>query len=86
MLELRWRQRSRWGWFLRAEAYCGMASHIHSDTDVDEGVKVLVPDLHNRSRGHVLPVGPRRQLVDATGHRRAVERAAMQARGANGCD
>ena len=50
-LTLRWQRRPRWGWFLRAETFYGMASHIHSDNDPLSGVKVMFPDLHNRSHG-----------------------------------
>lgn len=39
------------GWFLRAETFYGMATHIHIDDDIDEGVKMLFPDLHHRSHG-----------------------------------
>ena len=30
-LSVRWRQRPAWGWFLRAETFYGMASHIAGD-------------------------------------------------------
>ena len=50
-LELRWRQRSRWGWFLRAETFYGMASHIASDNDSTTGIASLFPALHDRSHG-----------------------------------
>ena len=50
-LVLRWNSRPRWGWFLRAETFYGMASHIHSDDDAVTGVHPLFPDLHNRSHG-----------------------------------
>ena len=50
-LELRWARRPRWGWFLRAETFYGMATHIHRDDDIDEGVKIYFPDLHHRSHG-----------------------------------
>jgi predicted ATPase len=50
-LRLRWRKRPRWGWFLRAETFYGMASHIHLDDDPKTGVAALFPDLHHRSHG-----------------------------------
>lgn len=55
-LRLRWARRPRWGWFLRAETFYGMATHITLDDDVDErgravGVAKLFPDLHHRSHG-----------------------------------
>ena len=50
-LELRWKRQPRWGWFLRAETFYGMASHIHRDDHPREGVKWLFPDLHDRSHG-----------------------------------
>ena len=50
-LVLRWARRPRWGWFLRAETFYGMASHIHRDDDPGSGIKALFPDLHNRSHG-----------------------------------
>ena len=34
-LRLRWSCRPRWGWFLRAETFYGMATHITLDDDVD---------------------------------------------------
>ena len=37
-LELRWRQRPRWGWFLRAETFCGSRRPQH--------------DLRQLSRAH----------------------------------
>ena len=46
---LRWTKQPRWGWFLRAETFYGMASHIHNDDGF--GVKAMFPDLHNRSHG-----------------------------------
>jgi predicted ATPase len=55
-LRLRWSRRPRWGWFLRAETFYGMATHITLDDDVDDrgrplGVAKLFPDLHHRSHG-----------------------------------
>ncbi len=49
-LRLKWNQRLGWGWFLRAETFYGMASHIHED-DGPWGVAEMFPDLHNRSHG-----------------------------------
>jgi predicted ATPase len=49
-LRLRWSRRPRWGWFLRAETFYGMATHIHLDDD-EFGVKQMFPDLHHRSHG-----------------------------------
>jgi len=39
-----------WGWFLRAETFYGMASHIHAD-DGPYGIARMFPDLHGRSHG-----------------------------------
>ncbi len=50
-LVLRWNSRPRWGWFLRAETFYGMASHITEDDDPVAGVAHIFPDLHNRSHG-----------------------------------
>jgi predicted ATPase len=50
-LTVRFRKRPAWGWFLRAETFYGMASHIASDDHPDWGVKSLFPDLHGRSHG-----------------------------------
>ena len=50
-LDLQWNQRPRWGWFLRAETFYGMATHIASDNDALSGVSMLFPDLHTRSHG-----------------------------------
>lgn len=50
-LVLEWRARPRWGWFLRAETFYGMASHIAEDDDPVSGISVMFPDLHNRSHG-----------------------------------
>ncbi len=50
-LTITYRRRPRWGWFLRAETFYGMATHIHRDDDPYGGVKALFPDLHNRSHG-----------------------------------
>jgi predicted ATPase len=49
-LRLRWARRPRWGWFLRAETFYGMATHITLDDD-EFGVAMLFPDLHHRSHG-----------------------------------
>jgi predicted ATPase len=48
-LRLTWKQRPHWGWFLRAETFYGMASHITLDRD--HGVAEMFPDLHSRSHG-----------------------------------
>lgn len=50
-LELVWRQRPRWGWFLRAETFYGLASHVARDRDPETGVGILFPDLHDESHG-----------------------------------
>src|SRR5439155_12118710 len=50
-LELVWSRRPRWGWFLRAETFYGIASHIATDDDPRAGVRVLFPDLHGESHG-----------------------------------
>lgn len=50
-LTLSWNSRPRWGWFLRAETFYGMASHIAADDDPYGGVAHIFPDLHNRSHG-----------------------------------
>lgn len=50
-LLLEWRKRPRWGWFLRAETFYGMASHIAEDDDPETGLAAIFPDLHNRSHG-----------------------------------
>lgn len=50
-LRLVWRTRPRWGWFLRAETFYGMASHIAEDDDPVSGVAAMFPDLHARSHG-----------------------------------
>lgn len=50
-LRLRWAGRPRWGWFLRAETFYGMATHIHLDDDPKTGLAAMFPDLHHRSHG-----------------------------------
>jgi predicted ATPase len=50
-LRLRWSRRPRWGWFLRAETFYGMATHITLDDDPKFGISKLFPDLHHRSHG-----------------------------------
>jgi predicted ATPase len=50
-LRLEWNGRPRWGWFLRAETFSGMATHIENDNDPRFGVAGMFPDLHNRSHG-----------------------------------
>lgn len=49
-LVLRWSKRPSWGWFLRAESFYGMATHIAKD-DPGFGVGALFPDLHGESHG-----------------------------------
>lgn len=46
-LRLRWRVQPRWGWFLRAETFFGMASHIARDAELQRGFG----DLHGVSHG-----------------------------------
>jgi predicted ATPase len=43
----RWRTRPAWGWFLRAETFYGMASHIANDRELVP----IFPDLHEESHG-----------------------------------
>ena len=50
-LQLQWNQQPRWGWFLRAETFYGMATHIARDNDPRTGVASMFPDLHSRSHG-----------------------------------
>jgi predicted ATPase len=50
-LSLRWAKRPSWGWFLRAETFYGMASHIAQDNDPRYGIAGMFPDLHGRSHG-----------------------------------
>ena len=55
-LAMGWTRRPRWGWFLRAETFYGMATHIANDNAVDAygrpiGVAGMFPDLHARSHG-----------------------------------
>src|SRR5258705_1308951 len=49
-LRLTWSSRPQWGWFLRAETFYGMATHINTD-DPMHGVASLFPDLHAESHG-----------------------------------
>lgn len=46
-LTLRWNKRPKWGWFLRAETFYGMATHIERD----KWLKPHFADLHGRSHG-----------------------------------
>lgn len=46
-LTLEWSSRPKWGWFLRAETFYGMASHIAED----EWLAPSFPDFHARSHG-----------------------------------
>jgi predicted ATPase len=50
-LTLVWNTRPRWGWFLRAETFYGMATHITTDDDPQAGVASLFGDLHGESHG-----------------------------------
>ena len=50
-LVLEWTSRPSWGWFLRAETFYGMATHIEADDDPYGGIAHLFPDLHARSHG-----------------------------------
>ncbi len=50
-LTLVWRERPRWGWFLRAESFYGLATHITTDDDPYAGLKHIFPDLNGRSHG-----------------------------------
>lgn len=45
-----WAVKPTWGWFLRAESFYGMASHIAEDQG-PAGVGSLFPNLHERSHG-----------------------------------
>jgi hypothetical protein len=49
-LALQWIRRPRWGWFLRAETFYGMATHIAQDTG-QYGIATMFPNLHARSHG-----------------------------------
>lgn len=49
-LSPRWKKRPAWGWFLRAETFYGMASHIARDKG-DKGLAEVFPDLHEESHG-----------------------------------
>lgn len=46
-ITLEWEQHPRWGWFLRAETFYGMASHI----EADEYLAPTFPEFHSRSHG-----------------------------------
>lgn len=46
-ISLRWEKRPKWGWFLRAETFYGMATHIERD----EWLRPTFADLHRRSHG-----------------------------------
>ena len=43
----RWKKRPAWGWFLRAETFYTMASHVARDGELD----AIFPDLHEESHG-----------------------------------
>lgn len=49
-LELVWNERPAWGWFLRAETFYGLATHVATD-DPAYGVGEMFPDLHGVSHG-----------------------------------
>jgi predicted ATPase len=49
-LHLRWAKRPSWGWFLRAETFYGMATHIANDPELQK-LKTPFPELHARSHG-----------------------------------
>lgn len=49
-LDALWATRPQWGWFLRAETFYGMATHIAQD-DPQYGITQMFPDLHSRSHG-----------------------------------
>ncbi len=46
-LSLRWRGQHQWGWFLRAESFYSMATHVQRDVDL----RGSFPDLHGVSHG-----------------------------------
>lgn len=46
-LTLEWNRQPRWGWFLRAETFYGMATHI----EADEYLAPTFPEFHYRSHG-----------------------------------
>lgn len=46
-INLRWNKRPKWGWFLRAETFYGMATHIERDT----WLRPHFEDLHGLSHG-----------------------------------
>lgn len=48
-ITLRWHERPSWGWFLRAETFYGMASHIANDGPF--GVTKMFGDFHRESHG-----------------------------------
>jgi len=49
-LQLNWTDRPHWGWFLRAETFYGMATHIVTDGP-QYGVTALFSNLHAESHG-----------------------------------
>jgi predicted ATPase len=63
---LSWTVRPEWGWFLRAETFYGMATHIAKD-DGPYGIASMFPDLHGRSHGESFL-----ELIDARFHRRGL--------------
>jgi predicted ATPase len=50
-LELVWNTRPRWGWFLRAETFYGMATHINNDDDPETGISGMFGAFHSESHG-----------------------------------
>ena len=50
-LTLHWARQPPWGWFLRAESFYGLATHVTLDDDPYGGIKHIFPDLHGRSHG-----------------------------------
>jgi predicted ATPase len=50
-VELAWNRRPRWGWFLRAETFYGMATHITNDDDPQSGIATMFGAFHSESHG-----------------------------------
>lgn len=50
-MRLSWIRQSQWGWFLRAETFYGLATHVDADDDPVYGIKQMFPDLHAVSHG-----------------------------------
>lgn len=53
-IRLVWATRPRWGWFLRAETFYGMATRIVTDDHPTEGVAAIFGPLHDESHGESL--------------------------------